>query len=285
MARSIATIHKGMLEDIASNEVLAAYLTSTSLYAIYRNFTYIVAVAIAIFEGLFDQNRKEIDDKIFNQKSGRPSWYRTMALKFQFGFDLVPDKDYFDNGNATEAQIEASKIIKYAAVQESETESRLIIKIAGEVGGVLSDFTDPSQVEAIEAYFKEIKWPGKITVINYKADNLYLNLQIKRDPLVLDSFGMNIQSFGSDSGAYPVNEAIADFMKELTFNGELRLSALVDKLQVISGVIDATVLSAQSSWIDPETSGYGIPQPIFISKIAESGYFKVVNYDSIAYVV
>ena len=280
MARSIATIHKGMLEDIAANEVLAAYLTSTSLYAIYRNFTYIVAVAIAIFEGLFDQNRKEIDDKIFNQKSGRPSWYRTMALKFQFGFDLVTDKDYFDNGNATEAQIEASKIIKYAAVQESETESRLIIKIAGEVGGVLSDFTDPSQVEAIEAYFKEIKWPGKITVINYKADNLYLNLQIKRDPLLLDAVGLSILN-----GNYPVNEAIADFMKELTFNGELRLSALVDKLQVISGVIDATVLSAQSSWIDPETSGYGIPQPIFISKIAESGYFKVVNYDSIAYVV
>lgn len=280
MARSIATIHKGMLDDIASNEVLSAHLSSTSLYAVYRNFTYIVAVAISIFEGFFDQTRKEVDDKIFNQKSGRLPWYKTMALAFQFGFDLVPDKDYFDNGNATAEQIEASKIIKYAAVGESETESRIIIKIAGEVGGVLSDFTDAAQIESIEAYFKEIKWPGLITIINYKADKLYLNIQIKRDALLINADG----SSKADAN-YPVNEAIAEFMKELPFNGELRLSALVDKLQLIPGVIDVTLLSAQSAWINPEINGYDTPQPIFISKVAVSGYFKVVDYNGIVYVV
>lgn len=280
MARPLASIHKLMLDDIASSEVLSAKLSSPSLYAIFRNFTYIVAVAIWIFEGFFDQNRVEVDDKILNQKSGRLSWYRTMALQFQFGFDLVPDKDYFDNGNATAEQIAASKIIKYAAVNEATESSRVILKIAGETNGELSPFTDPDQIEAIAYYVNEFRIAGVVvTIINYAADQLYLNLQIKRDALVIDSTGMNRE------GKYPVLEAIAEFMKELPFDGELRLSALIDKLQLIPGVIDATVLSAQSAWINPETNGYGIPQPIFISKIAESGYFKVVNYDSIAYVV
>jgi hypothetical protein len=39
----------------------------------------------------------------------------------------------------------------------------------------------------------------------------------------LDENGM------SKLDAIPVNEALQEFMKELDFNGELRLSALVDK--------------------------------------------------------
>ncbi len=282
MALTLTQIHNAMLQDIASNAVLASALTSNSLYAIFRLFTFVIASAIFIHEGFFDQHSQEINAMIYNQKSGRVSWYKTMALNFQYGFDLVQDKDYFDNGNATQEEIEASKIIKYSAVNESDNESRVIIKIAGETDGLLSHFTDLNQVEAIEAYFKEIKWPGKITIINYKADKLYLNIQIKRDALVLNNQGMSILD-----GNYPVVEALKEFMKELDFNGELKLSAMVDKMQGIPGVLDATVLSAQSAWIDPllEGDGYGVPQPINISKVAESGYFEIVNYDNISYVV
>ena len=282
MARTLTQIHNAMLQDIASNAVLASALTSNSLYAIFRLFTFVIASAIFIHEGFFDQHSQEINAMIYNQKSGRVSWYKTMALNFQYGFDLVQDKDYFDNGNATQEEIEASKIIKYSAVNESDNESRVIIKIAGETDGLLSHFTDLNQVEAIEAYFKEIKWPGKITIINYKADKLYLNIQIKRDALVLNNQGMSILD-----GNYPVVEALKEFMKELDFNGELKLSAMVDKMQGIPGVLDATVLSAQSAWIDPllDGDGYGVPQPINISKVAESGYFEIVNYDNISYVV
>ena len=282
MARTLTQIHNAMLQDIASNAVLASALTSNSLYAIFRLFTFVIASAIFIHEGFFDQHSQEINAMIYNQKSGRVSWYKTMALNFQYGFDLVQDKDYFNNGNATQEAIEASRIIKYAAVNESDNESRVIIKIAGETDGLLSHFTDLNQVEAIEAYFKEIKWPGKITIINYKADKLYLNIQIKRDALVLNNQGMSILD-----GNYPVVEALKEFMKELDFNGELKLSAMVDKMQGIPGVLDATVLSAQSAWIDPLLAGdgYGVPQPINISKVAESGYFEIVNYDNISYVV
>jgi hypothetical protein len=280
MARTVAQIQNLMLADIASDDTLTTALTSSSKYAVFRLFTFIVATAVWIHETFFDQHTVEIDTKIYNQKSGRPSWYREMALKFQYGFDLVADKDYFDNGTASLEQIEDSKIIKYAAVNESDDESRLIVKIAGEVDGVLSDFTDRSQVIAIKAYFKEIKYPSKITIINYKADRLYLNIQIKRDALVLNESGMSILNAN-----YPVREAIQEFMKELPFDGDLRLSAIVDKMQKVPGVLDATILSAESSWIDPQQNGYATPQPIFISKVAVSGYFEIVTFDNINYVV
>jgi hypothetical protein len=90
---------------------------------------------------------------------------------------------------------------------------------------------------------------------------------------------------GIDGGGYPVQEALQEFMKELEFNGELKLSALIDKIQLVPGVLDATVLDAKSSWIDPALGGYGVPQPIFISKVAESGYFEIVTFENISYVV
>ncbi|REH00262.1 nucleotidyltransferase [Flavobacterium aquicola] len=281
MARTVTQIHDGMLTDITSNEVLSEYLNSNSIYAIYRLFTFIIAYALWVFENILDNHFFEINDKLANQKAGTLPWYRAMALRFQYGFDLVQDKDYFDNDYANTEQIENSKIIKYCAVNEATDSSRVIIKIAGEVDGVLSDFTDPAQVEAIEAYFEEIKVAGtKITIINYKADKLFLNLRIKRDALILTDTGMS-----KLNGNYPINEALQEFMKELKFNGELQLSALIDKIQLVPGVLDATILSAESSWIEPELDGYGIPQPIFISKVAESGYFKIVTFDNISYVV
>jgi hypothetical protein len=280
MARQISVIQNEIFATISANENLQG-LNSTSKVAIFRLFAYVVAYAIWLHESFFDQHTKEVNERLANEKAGTLPWYRTMALRFQFGFDLVADKDYFDIGTATEDQIEASKIIKYAAVNEAADSSRVILKIAGETNGVLSDFDNPSQVESIQAYINEIRVAGvQVTIINYKADQLYINLQIKRDAALLDENGMS-----KLDANYPVNEALQEFMKELDFNGELRLSALVDKIQLVPGVKDATLISAESSWIDPASNGYGTPQPIFISKIAESGYFEIVTFDNIAYVV
>lgn len=290
MARTKTQIKAEITTPFMANESLAvrygfapgaSFDAEFSLVSLENILFEIVALAIFIHELFFDQHAKEVDERLANEKSGTLPWYRTMALRFQYGFDLLDDKDVFDNGTATLEQIENSKIIKYSAVNEAQDNSRVIIKIAGETNGELSDFENAQQVEAIENYFKRIKIAGtKVTIINYKADQLYLTMQIKRDALVLTETGMS-----KLNGNYPVIEALQDFMKELDFNGELKLSALVDKIQAVPGVLDATLLSAQSAWIDANIGGYGTPQPIFISKIAESGYFKIVNFDNIAYVV
>ena len=240
----------------------------------------IIAYVILVHEQIFDNHKAEIDSALYNQKSGRPTWYRTKALNFQYGFDLLTDSDEFDNGGALDEAIENSKIIKYAAVNESESESRLIIKIAGENNGELAPI-DEEQKSSFEAYLNEIKYAGVNTsVINYPPDLLYLNLKIYRDPLVLDSNGMSIQN-----GNLPVEDAIQEYMKELPFNGEFIIAHFVDKLQQVEGVLIPHVSGIQSSWITDEGGGYGTPQYISVKKIPESGYFKVESFENISYVV
>lgn len=290
MARSKTDIKLEMTKSFMSNisvadaygfNVGAVFTDEFSLVSIENFIFEIVAYAMFVHELLFDNHKKEIDDKLLNQKSGRLSWYRFMALQFQYGFDLLTDSDQFDNTGATEDQISDSKIIKYAAVNEAEADSRVIIKIAGETNDELQPI-NAFQRDAFEAYLAEIRYAGvKLTVINYLPDLLFLNLQIERDPLVLDANGMSILK-----GNYPVNDAIEAYMKLLPFDGEF---VVFDFLKYIEGnaegVVTPTALNIESSFIDPQTDQYGAPISIPIKTIPFSGYFKVNDFDNISYVV
>jgi len=289
MARSKIEIKQEITNSFMTNEIVIlkygfeeetdfeSYFSNVSIENLLFEF---IAYAIFVLELIFDNHKKEIDIKLSNQKAGTLSWYRTMALRFQYGFNLVPDRDYFDNTGATVAQIEASKVVKYSAVEEAQESSRVIIKIAGETGANLSPLPE-EQKEAFDAYCKEFVFAGvAFTVINYLPDRLSLHLQIKRDALILNDSGMSILN-----GNYPVIETIKQYMKELPFNGEFRHNNLIARLRNVEGVLDASILSAQSAWINPETNGYGAFQPIFISAIPVSGYYEVVDFNNIFYVV
>lgn len=277
MARTIQEIQGEIFARILADENLTT-LNSTSKVAIYRLIVFIVSYSIWLLEKLFDTHKAELSTALAQQKSGTLAWYRTMALRFQYGFDLLTDSDVFDNATATTEQITDSKIVKYAAVVEGSGDSRVIIKIAGETSGVLAPITAP-QSEAFQAYIEEIRFAGvKTTVINYTPDKLYLALKIFRDPLLIDANGNSILN-----GGKPVETAIKEYMKELPFNGELVLAHLVDKLQQVDGVLIPHIVSAQSSWIDANTNGYGTPQAINVKTIPVSGYYEVVDFNGIEY--
>lgn len=278
MARTITEIQNEIFTSITANENLAG-LTSQSKVAIYRLIVFVVSFGIWSLESIFDIHKKELQNELLEQKSGTLPWYRTMALAFQYGFDLLTDSDKFNNNGATDEQIEASKIVKYAAVEEGSEDSRVIIKIAGETNKVLAPIT-ADQLAAFNNYIDEVRYAGvNVTVINYLPDRLYLNLKIYRDPLLIDANGNYIL------GGRPVEDAIRAYMKQLPFNGELVLVHLVDALQKVEGVKIPHVVSADSSWIDPIVNGYGTPQPINVKSIAVSGYYEVVNFDNVSYVV
>jgi hypothetical protein len=287
MARTIQEIQTEILDEKAKHAELDV-LNSTSKVSIWRLFVYIISYAIFTLELIFDAHRSEVSSMISELKPHTARWYRNKALAFQYGFDLYPDTDKFRNENHTEEEIESSKIVKYSAVVESDTESRLIIKIAGESNGVLSPITQQQQ-ESFQAYIDEIRDAGvPVTVINYLPDLLHLNITIKRDPLVLDSQGNAIAPINGN--IRPVDNAIAQFLKQLPFNGELVLSSLTDALQLVSGVLDIQIESASSAWIDPANNNYGKAQGIYMSKVPESGYFATENQEGnnlikIAYVV
>ena len=279
MARSVEQINNEIIKAKESEPALAG-LTSTSKVAIWRLWAYITAFVIYTLELIFDQHKAEVLEALTQLKPHTARWYRNKALAFQYGFDLITDTDKFNNQGFTEDQISASKIVKYSAVTEADTESRLIVKIATEQGGELQPIT-VGQKASFDAYMNEIKDAGvRITVINYLPDILKLQMKIYRDPLVLDENGQSIIT-----GKKPVEDAIKEYLKNLPFDGELVLAHLVDALQKVEGVRIPHIILAESKWIDAQTGGYGNYETIDVKTFPNSGYFKLENFENISYVV
>ncbi|MEG0695756.1 nucleotidyltransferase [Algoriella sp.] len=276
---SVENYQREMIAAKSSNPNLDG-LTSTSKTSVWRMMLYIMAYSIEQLAQLFTLHRTEIDTKISTQKTHRLPWIQSLYLNFQYGFQLIKETDLFDNTNATAEQIEASKIIKYCAVNESDTGREVIIKIATEKDEVLSPL-EMDKMEAILEYTERVKGTGiPYRIINYLPDRLKLNIRVFRDPLVINAQGMDITT-----GKYPVQEALQEFMKELPFDGELRIQDLANKLEAITGVNMVSVDLAQSCWINATTNNYGDWTTIDVRRIPESGYFTIENYNDIKYEV
>lgn len=254
---------------------------STSKVAIWDLLLYIIAVCFQDLQTYFDAHRAEINTQLINEKYGTLPWYRQKALDFQDGFDLLPDSDLFDNGDASEEEIAASKVIKFAAVTEGDTNGTVVVKIATEEDETLKPIVDPAIETAIEDYFEEIKIAGtRILVINTNPDQLNLSMRVQLDPLIFTEDGLHKRN-----GNRPVELKILEFLKALPFDGELILQDLEISLREIEGVEIAEIIRAESSWIDPSINAYGTPTEIETKRIPESGYFEIVNFDNINYVV
>lgn len=280
----------GLILSLKESNPYLQSLTSTSKTSVWRNMVETVGFTIFNFQEALRLHMKEIDEKIATQKIPNEKWYREKALYFQYGFELDPDSyvgaflpTYKDgNGNiviATEQNIEDSRIIKYASVTPSISQSgikRISMKIAGEnMDEVLSD----EKALSFKNYIERIQATGDhIVVVNFLPDILLLQYKICFDPLILLPDGMSILT-----GEYPVKIAIQKFLRNLPFNGELSVEALENAIQTVAGVTDLQKLGVFSKWIEPG-AGYGLFQPIEISRIPRSGRFKIEDWNEIKYI-
>ena len=259
-----------------ADPVLAA-IDSTSKTSIWGRILETVAFVIFIFQESANLHSTEIDDRILNQKVPNTLWYRSLAKSFQYLFDLIPESGQFDNGAATDEHIEASKVIKYAAVDRAEQSSTLIMKIATEENGEIAPVSTDILL-AFTNYIKRTQAAGEmISIYNYEPDLLNLDIEIYINPLVLNLTGMN------RDGVYPVKIALENYMRNLPFNGELLYHKLIDVIQSVDGVETVKVNKMESKEINPTLLTYGLYQPIDVAKIPFSGYFKIVTFDSIIY--
>ena len=265
-----------------------AGLTSTSKVSIWRLILEMVAFVIFNFQEAVMLHTEEVKTLIAEQKVPSLRWYRNKALLFQYGFDLLPETDQFSPtyeitpGNvviATPEQIEASKVIKYAAVTKSETSSKISMKIATEENGEIVPITD-IVASAFKSYVVEYAAAGDdIVIVNYLPDILKIDFNIVYDPLVLLPNGLSILS-----GTEPVKLAIKQFLKTLPFNGELSVQKLEAAVLAVEGVEDLQNLQVQTKWIEPGV-GYGLFQPVQIKTLPKSGYFKIEDYTGINYII
>lgn len=237
MARTIAEIQKS-ITDAKSAEPDLASLTSSSNVAIWRLWTYVIAVCIWTLENLFDFHKKEVADIIAAEKAHTLQWYVMKAKQFQYGVALPDDSDTYP----VISDDPPIAIIKYAAAVELTNLVR--IKVAKLVSGSLEGLI-PAEQLAFSAYMNRIKDAGvRLQLTSGDADNLRLKLKVHYDPLILTNNGARVDG---DSGA-PVKDAVKVFLSNLPFNGLFVLNNLITALQAIEGVRIGEVLTAEANY-------------------------------------
>lgn len=270
MAQTIDYWYQQIISKVQSDPVLSdvdSGLNSTSATADYKLWAYIVAFVVWTLDTLFDLHRASVDADLANQKAHTLTWYRNLALKFQYGQALIPDSDQYANTGLTPDQVAAQIIIAQSAVVEN-TDGSLRMKVVQLVAGDYAQLTD-DQKTAFDAFVGDTKDAGvRITIDSLPPDDLKLKLDIFYDPLVLNAAGQRIDG-NSDT---PVIDAVNTYLKQnIIFNGEFAKTRLEDAIQLVDGVKLVGILSAQAR--------YGaLPYSEIDEKyIPDGGYLRVTD--------
>jgi hypothetical protein len=268
MARTINEIQAEIIAAKQDDSTLSG-LNSASKTAIWMLWTYVVAVGIRTLELLFDAHKKEVQDIIYQMKPHTLQWYVNVARAFQKGQTLGPDTDKYDNTGKTDSDVEASRIVTYAACVESDHE--LILKVAKEASGDLAPLSG-DELLSFSTYMGRVKDAGVfLNIISLSPDALKLKLDIYYDPLLLNEGGKRIDGT-SDS---PVADAIRAYLKKLPFNGVLVSAFLIDALQQVDGVV-IPVLRDGVMWCrygSAEFADYAVKYP------TDAGYIRIAADD------
>ncbi|MFS2189807.1 hypothetical protein ACCC92_24235 [Mucilaginibacter sp. Mucisp84] len=266
MARTIDYWYQQIITQKNNTPELSG-LTSTSKTANFSLWAFIVAVAIAALDNLFDLHKSNVDDELATLKPHGLKWYRDLALRFQYGQELIADSDQYANTGLTTEQIAAQKIITQAAVTEIDGKLRLkVVKLVNDDYAQLS--TD--EMTALLAYVASTKDAGvKVTTDSLPPDSLKLSIDVFYNPLVLKGDGSRIDG----EVQTPVPDAIATYLKNLLFNGEYSNMRLVDQLQQVDGVALATIKLSQAK--------YGLFPFSNIDEvyIPDAGYLRIATGD------
>ncbi len=248
MARSIAQIQAAIVLQVQSDPTLGPTLTSTSVVAIWKLWTYVVAVCQWTLENLFDAHRDEVAGIIATQKPHSLQWYVTMARAFQYGVALPADSDVYAVVPPADPTV---LIVSNAAAVELTNLVR--IKAAKILSGTLGALSS-GELAAFTAYMAQVKDAGvRLQCTSSAADTFQPTMVIYYDPLVLKNDGGRIDG----TAATPVKDAVNVFLDSLPFNGVFILNNFIAAMQAVPGVVIADVQNVQAF--------YGSVPPVTIS--------------------
>lgn len=258
----------------AGNADMVAMLNSTSRVAVWKIIFYAIAYGHFLIDSLFDLFRAETDEKIKLLKPATLLWFAEKIKTFQFGYNVVPETDYYDNSALTDDQVEDSKVIKYAAaIEQNFSNGRfgVRIKAAGEDGSGSRIKLPDDQRDAAREFLKRFKPAGTYCELTTDdADYLKLVLKVYYNPLVLNGAGQRLD--GTDTT--PLQKAIDAHLKNLPFNGRFNLTAFVDAMQLVDGVSDPRIVSAQTKY-----AGLAYTE-VVDERIPDAGYLKIYNVNT-----
>lgn len=192
--------------------------------------TYIVAVSIWVFEGMLSRHETEISKAIETKAVCTIPWYHQKCLDFQLGDFLGINPATY---NWEYPVIDPSKqIIKFASVRTVNVEG--VSKLRIYVSKADKQPLNSSELLAFQTYIQEIGAPGThFEIISKEAVNISVNLELVRDPLILDFDGRSLAT-----GQDVISSAISNYLDNIIYGGVFNKSKLVDAIQNVSGVKD-----------------------------------------------
>lgn len=238
MARSVAEIKKTMTDafmadatirekyGLSVNDTFSSKFSSVSIESI---LFFIVAACCHVLEMIFDQHKRDVEDKIALAVVASVPWYYKMALAFQYGDSLVLNErtQQYEYASVDESK----QVVKYAAVRDKGTSVQILV--SGDQGGSPVALSN-DVLTVFKQYMNRVKVAGVILNITSKeSDNVTVTATITIDPLVLNENGELLSD-----GSKPVEEAITSYLKHIIYGGTFNKTKLVDVIQAVEGVVD-----------------------------------------------
>jgi hypothetical protein len=225
MARTINEIIAEMDAAQALQSSLSG-LNSPSQTAIYTVWKYIIASSIWAHEKLWDLFKVELETIANNAVAGTDGWVQSKSLEFQY--------------SATDPQV-ITLVNFVPAYNIVDTDLQIITRcsvktLPNKVVSVKVAKSDPptaltsTELSAFGGYLDDISFAGvQYSPISLASDKLYLDAEI--------FYNGQYSSVISDT----VIDAINEYLANIPFDGNVRVSSLYDAIQNVAGVTDVII--------------------------------------------
>ncbi len=229
MARTQQQVFDTMVTAKSAQPALVT-LDSSSLVAYWRLMLWVVAGAIATFEGILDIFKIEIESKISSAPVGHLIWWQKVAMEYQHGDELTITADRI----GYDVVDESLRVIKASsAIEDNTVPGGVVLKVAGVDSNNEFEPLGAPQLLGFKAYLKQLKPAGpEPTAVSLNGDVFRLIGTVKFNPLLMAADGSLI----ADSSVYPVEVAIDAYRRSLDFNGVIDLHRLQDAVQQLPSV-------------------------------------------------
>lgn len=237
MARTIAEIQQSIIDEKDAQSSLSG-LTSPSQTAIWRLWTFIIAVCIALHEQLWDVFKADLEVIAAKAVPGNAKWLQAKVLEFQYSATdpqvVEVDPDDFTVSYPTVNT--ALRIITRCSVKESGQ----TINIKAAKGTTTLEALTTDEKTALTDYVNDIKIAGQDTrIISQDPDRLMVAGTVYYK-------GQFIESVVKAAVIGAIDDYLSQFsLDNESFDGTLFLSKLVDAVQQVPGVVDFVITEAK----------------------------------------
>jgi hypothetical protein len=258
MARTLEQIQASIIANIQSTPELAE-ANSTSTRAIWRLFSYVIAVAILILEQIIDVFKAENETTIASAIPNTASWLTKKVFEFQY--------------SATNPQIiQLNNLIPYYPVVDKSlriiTRCSVVTTISNKVNIKIAKSEPPvaltsAELSALQGYINNVGVAGvQYTCLSTDADRVYISGDIFYD----GQYSSTIQG--------TVINAINTFLASLPFNGQLKISDLELAIRNITGVNDLLIKDIK---VRPSTTAFASGTYLIQNKTTISRLFPTIS--------